>query len=102
MMSVETPRGTLDPKAGGDVAHREPAGAGWLGFAAVLLSIVGCLNIIGGIAAIDGANVYTAHANYVISSLNTWGWVMTATGVAQILAAFGVWARNQLARWVGV
>jgi hypothetical protein len=38
----------------------------------------------------------------VISDLNTWGWVILLTGTVQVLTAIGIWARNQLSRWLGV
>lgn len=75
---------------------------GWATFAGALLVIMGLTNVIGGIAAISDSKVYVADAEYVISSLNTWGWVILATGTAQTLAGVGIFARNQLARWLGV
>jgi hypothetical protein len=98
-MSVET---------GGPAGQRYAAspyddrGAGWVVFAGVMLMIVGIMNVIGGIAAIDDANFYVGNAEFMISDLNTWGWVILLTGAVQILAALGVWAGNQLARWLGV
>jgi hypothetical protein len=77
-------------------------GFGWLIFAGTMLMIVGILNIIYGIAAIDDANFFVNGANYVISDLNTWGWVVLLTGAAQFLTAFGVWARNTFATWAGI
>jgi hypothetical protein len=77
-------------------------GYGWVIFAGTMLMILGVLNIIYGIAAIDDANFYVNGANYVISDLNTWGWVVLLTGAAQFLAAFGVWARNTFATWLGI
>jgi len=77
-------------------------GFGWLVFAGTMLMIVGILNVIYGIAAIDDANFYVNGANYVISNLNTWGWVALLTGAAQILTGFGVWARNTFATWLGI
>jgi hypothetical protein len=38
----------------------------------------------------------------VVGDLRLWGWVMTIFGAVQFLAAFGVWAGNQLARWFAV
>lgn len=99
-MSVQTPRET-----GGSAyaaGYEDPKGDGWLVFAGVMLMILGVTNIIGGIAAIDDANFYVADAQFQFADLNTWGWVILLTGVGQVLAAFGIWARNQLARWVGV
>jgi hypothetical protein len=83
-------------------AYEEEGGAGWVVFAGVMLMIVGAMNVIYGIAAIDNANFYVQDVNYVISDLNTWGWVLLIVGAIQCLIALGVWARNQLARWLGV
>jgi hypothetical protein len=46
--------------------------------------------------------VFTAHAHYVFGNLRTWGWITLIIGVLQLLAAAGVLAGNQLARWFGV
>jgi hypothetical protein len=103
-MSVEAPRDTVDgdrySRAGG--GYDDERGAGLLTFAGVMLMIVGIVNFIGGIAAIDNANFYIGSADFVVSNLETWGWVVMITGVVQVLAAFGVLARNQPARWLGV
>jgi hypothetical protein len=71
-------------------------------FAAVLLLILGTLNLIDGIAAISKAHFYVANAHYIISDLNTWGWVVLCLGVLQVLVGFGVLIKNQFARWTGV
>ena len=34
--------------------------------------------------------------------MRAWGWVATIFGAVQLLAAAGVWAGNQLARWFAV
>jgi hypothetical protein len=78
------------------------AGYGWVVFAGTMLMIVGVLNVVYGIAAIDNSSFFVNDAKYVISSLNTWGWVVLIIGVVQLLTAFGVWARNTFATWLGV
>ena len=104
-MSVEAPRDTAESgrysrsSAG---YYDDGSGEGWLTFAGVMLMIVGIINLIGGIAAVDNANFYIGSAQFVASDLNTWGWVVLITGSVQVLAAFGIWARNQLSRWLGV
>jgi hypothetical protein len=101
-MSVQTPsEGTGAGRYSSGQPYDDP-GDGWLVFAGIMLLILGVTNVIGGIAAIDDANFYVADAEFVISDLNTWGWVILLTGAAQVLAAFGIWARNQFARWLGV
>jgi hypothetical protein len=87
-------------RADADVAYT--TGYGWIVFAGTMLMIVGILNIIYGIAAIDDSTFFVNDAKYVISDLNTWGWVVLITGVLQMLAGFGVWARNTLATWAGI
>ena len=74
-------------------------GHGLIMFASVLLVIIGCFNLIYGIAAIANSHVFTANAHYVFGNLRTWGWITLIIGVLQLLAAAGVVAGNQLARW---
>lgn len=83
-------------------AAAEDTGYGWVVFAGTMLAIVGILNVIYGIAAIDNSTFFVNDAKYVISDLNTWGWVVLITGALQLLCAFGVWARNTFATWLGI
>jgi hypothetical protein len=99
-LSVETP--TPRTTRGPATAVPDDAGGGWLTFAGILLLIVGVLNFIGGIAAIDNANFYVANAKFQVGDLNTWGWVILILGSVQVLTAFGLFARNGFARGVGV
>jgi hypothetical protein len=67
-----------------------------------MLVVIGCFNLIYGIAAVANAHVFTANAHYVFGSLRTWGWITLIIGALQLLAAAEVLAGNQLARWYGV
>jgi hypothetical protein len=71
-------------------------------FPVVLLLTVGFFNVIDGIAAIARSHVFIANAHYVIGDLRAWGWVALILGVLQVLAAIGVTAGSQAARWVAV
>jgi hypothetical protein len=93
---------TTQPARGADGRQAEGHGYGLVLFASVLLVIVGCFNLIYGIAAIANSHVFTANAHYVFGSLRTWGWITLIIGVLQLLAAAGVLAGNQWARWFGV
>jgi len=77
-------------------------GSGWVMFAGTMLCLVGTLNMIQGIAAIDNAHIFTHNATYIAGDLNAWGWTTLIVGVCEILAGLGVYARNQFARWTGV
>ncbi|HMJ36685.1 MAG TPA: hypothetical protein VK501_22460 [Baekduia sp.] len=92
------PAGSTAQATSDELADR----SGWATFAGVMLSIVGVLNIVYGIAAIDNANFYINDARYVISDLNTWGWVMLIIGALQFCAAFSIFAGTEWGRWVGV
>ena len=80
----------------------EERGFGWLLFAATMLGLAGILSLFDGIAALSKSSFYAANANFVFSDLRTWGWIVLALGVLQMLVGFGIWAGNQLARWTGI
>jgi hypothetical protein len=102
-VSVRTPMENAGAESyGAPGAYVDERGDGWLVFAGIMLMIVGVMNFIGGIAAIDDSKFFVGNAQFVISDLNTWGWVILLTGAVQVLAAVGIWARNQLSRWLGV
>ena len=77
-------------------------GYGWVLFAGVMVGLVGILNFIYGIAAIDDSRFYARDVTYVISELNTWGWFLVVIGTVQIASAVGIWMRTPGARWVGI
>ena len=78
------------------------AGSGWLLFAGIMLMTVAILNVIYGIAAIGDSKFFVADQKYILSNLNTWGWVTLVLGAIQMLAALSIWAGNQFGRWFGI
>ena len=90
------------PAAGEGRRHLEHHGYGLVLFAAVLLFVLGCFNMIQGIAAVANLNVFHAHAHYVFANLTTWGWFTAILGALQLVAAAGVLAANQMFRWFAV
>jgi hypothetical protein len=71
-------------------------------FAAVLLLIVGMLNIIYGIGALDDANFYANDTRYILTNLNTLGWVVIILGVIQLTGGFSLMAGNTYGRVIGI
>ena len=65
--------------------YASPAGAGWLLFAGIILMVAAVLNVIYGIAAIGDSKFFIADQKYILSNLNTWGWVTLILGVIQVL-----------------
>ena len=77
-------------------------GAGRVGFAAVLLLVVGTLNIIYGIGALDDANIYANDTRFILTNLNTLGWVLIIIGLLQLTGGFSLWAGNTYGRVIGI
>jgi hypothetical protein len=77
-------------------------GAGRVVFAATLLLIVGTLNILYGIGALDGANVFVNDTRYILTNLNTLGWVLIILGVIQLAGGFSLMAGNTFGRVLGI
>jgi hypothetical protein len=77
-------------------------GAGRVVFAAILLVVVGTLNIIYGIGALDDANYFTDDTRFVLDNLNTLGWVLIILGVIQLTGGFSLMAGNTYGRVIGI
>lgn len=82
--------------------YEKGRGRSMLVFASVLLGVLGLFNLLDGIAAIAQSSFFVANTRYVIGDLRAWGVAVTVLGGLQVLAAFGVMAGNQIARWFGV
>ena len=84
------------------VAGPSAKGAGWVLFAGIMLAVAATLNVIWGIAAISSSSFFVAGAHYIVSSLNTWGWIAVGWGALQFLAALSIWRGGQFGRWFGI
>ena len=90
-------------------AHRRsrpPAGgerSTWIAFAGVMMLILGCLDVIWGLAAIinDEVVVVGGHGA-LIFDISAWGWVQLILGALIGLIGFGLLTGNTAARWAGV
>jgi hypothetical protein len=100
-MATAPVTGTTSSPDGG-VYSDVDKGGGWLLFSGIMIVMVGILNVIYGIAAIDNANFFVANQKFIISDLNTWGWVMLGLGSLQVIAAFSIWSGGGFGRWFGI
>jgi len=77
-------------------------GSGRVIFAATLLLLVGTLNVIYGIGALDDANIFKGDTRYVLDDLNTLGWVLIILGIIQLTGGFSLMAGNAYGRFIGI
>jgi len=85
-----------------DPTYRVDPGRGWVLFAGIMLLVIGVLNVIFGIAAIDDSRVYVRDAEFILAGLSTWGWALLIIGIAQVCAAVGIWTATEWGRWLGI
>lgn len=85
-----------------EAPERSYKGAGWVLFAAIMLVMGATLSIIWGIAAVSSSHFFVAGASYILSDLNTWGWIVMGFGVLEALAALSVWRGGEFGRWFGI
>jgi hypothetical protein len=76
------------------------AWTGWIGFAAVMLILIGSITFFEGLVAVIRDEYYVVTGQQVIVfDLTTWGWIMMIWGAVLFLAAFGLAAKAGWARW---
>jgi hypothetical protein len=77
-------------------------GTGRVVFAATLLLIVGTLNIIYGIGALDDANIFVNDQRYILTNLNVLGWVLIVLGLIQLAGGLSLMVGNTYGRVIGI
>ena len=77
-------------------------GSGRVVFAATMLLLLGTLNIIYGIGALDDANIFAGDVRYIFSDLNAMGWVLIILGIVQLTAGFSLFSGNTYGKVLGI
>src|SRR5688500_10213214 len=77
-------------------------GAGRVLFAGIMLIIVGVVNIVYGIGALDDANIFVNDTRFILDDLNTLGWVLIILGVIQLTGGFSLVAGTTYGRLIGI
>ncbi len=77
--------------------------AGWIGFAGILMLIIGSIDFFQGLIALfeDEYFVVTA-SGFLVVDLTGWGWIMMIWGVLLVIAGLGLAAAQAWARWFAI
>ena len=74
--------------------------AGWIGFAGIVMLIVGFIDFFQGLIALFKDDYYVVTANHFLAiNLTGWGWVMIIWGVLMVLAGLALLNGSSWARW---
>src|SRR5687768_537111 len=82
--------------------YRGATGSGWLGFAGILILLLGVMNALEGIVALAN-DKYRAFigGSFYLFDLTWWGWIHLILGLLMIAVGIGVLAGQEWARAVG-
>ena len=74
--------------------------AGWIGFAGIVMLIIGGIDFIQGLIALFDDKYYVVSASgFLVVDLTGWGWIMVIWGVVLVLAGLALLAGQGWARW---
>ena len=77
--------------------------AGWIGFAGMLLLIIGSIDFFQGLIALFEDEYYVVtQSGFLAIDLTGWGWIMLIWGVLLVLAGLGLLAAQGWARWFAI
>ena len=77
--------------------------AGWIGFAGILMLIIGSIDFFQGLIALFEDEYYVVtRSGYLVFDLTAWGWIMLIWGILLVLAGLGLVAGQGWARWFAI
>ena len=77
--------------------------AGWIGFAGILMVIIGAVDLFQGLIAIlEDEYFVPTRAGMLVVDLTTWGWLMLFWGALLALVGLGLLGAQTWARWFGI
>ena len=74
--------------------------AGWIGFAGILIVIIGAIDVFQGVIALAEDEYFVpTGSGFLVFDLTAWGWVLLIWGVLLVLAGLGLISGQGWARW---
>ncbi len=81
----------------------QDAWSGWIGFAEIVIIIVGAMDVLQGLMAIfEDDYVVATQKGLAIVDVTAWGWATLIWGAILILAALGLLGGAGWARWLAI
>ena len=78
----------------------EKSMAGWIGFAGIVMLVIGGIDFFQGLIAVFEDKYYVVTGSgFLVFDLTTWGWIMMIWGVLLVLAGFALISGQGWARW---
>jgi hypothetical protein len=79
------------------------AWSGWIGFAGLLLLIMGAIDFFEGLIAVIRGEYYVLHGDQlVVFDTTTWGWITIILGILLFLVGLGLAGGAGWARWTAI
>jgi C4-dicarboxylate transporter len=79
------------------------AWSGWIGFAGLMMMVIGSLDFFEGLIAVIRKGYYVATPNQIIVfDTTTWGWITMLLGVLLVLVGLGLTTGSGAARWTAI
>ena len=79
------------------------AWTGWIGFAALMMMIIGAIDFFEGLIAVIRDNYYAvARGQIFIMDTTKWGWITMILGVILFLVGLGLAGGAGWARWIAI
>jgi len=77
--------------------------AGWIGFAGLVMLILGVLAFVEGLIAVFEDGYYVvSESGHLVFDVNTWGWLMILWGIILALTGLSLIAGMGWARWLSI
>ena len=74
--------------------------AGWVGFAGILMLIVGSIDFFQGLIALFDDEYFVVTASgFLVVDITAWGWIMIIWGVLLVIGGLGLMGGQSWARW---
>ena len=77
-------------------------GEGRTVFAALMLLLLGLINIMYGIGALGDASIFVGDTRFILDDLNALGWVLVILGIVQLTAGISLLSGNTYGRVLGI